>query len=68
MRHAVQEATAAQGEVQALQPPTLGSAAPQLSAAEDPVARLEKARAMLEKGLITPEEFAQVRERILATM
>jgi uncharacterized membrane protein YdbT with pleckstrin-like domain len=66
-RHAVQEATAAMGEVQAATP-TLGSAAPQPAAPEDPVQRLQKAREMLEKGLITPEEFEQVRARILQTM
>ncbi len=66
-RHAVQEATAAMGEVHAAAP-TLGSAQPQPAATDDPVVRLEKARVMLEKGLITPDEFAQVRARILETM
>jgi uncharacterized membrane protein YdbT with pleckstrin-like domain len=75
-RHAVQEATAALGEVrqagalgdgQADQP-TLGNAQPQPPTADDPVARLRKAREMLETGLITPEEFERVRARILETM
>ena len=67
-RHAVQEATAAMGEVQKADQPALGNAQPQPPVADDPVARLQKAREMLEKGLITPAEFEQVRARILETM
>ena len=69
-RHAVQEATAALGEVQAAQatPTTLGNPSPQPAGADDPMARLQKARAMLESGLITPQEFEQIRTRILGAM
>jgi len=41
---------------------------PTAPVAADPQERLAKAQEMLEKGLISQEEFAQVRQRILAEM
>lgn len=63
-RKAVAEATNAQEELR------LPAQAPQTAdtAPADPQARLQRAQEMAEKGLITQEEFAEVRKRILAEM
>ena len=60
-RRAVQQASAD------MQGPSRG--APLLRSAEDdPVARLEKAKVMLDKGLISPEEFAETKARLLGSL
>lgn len=37
-------------------------------AASDPVAKLAQAKAMLDQGLLSPEEYASIRARILSTL
>ncbi len=66
-RKAVAEAAEAHHDVHADSHAAPGAAAASLAAA-DPQERLAKAQEMLDKGLISPEEFAQVRQRILAEM
>lgn len=63
-RKAVAEAAEAHHDVHPdAQPAPAAAAAP-----ADPQERLAKAQDMLEKGMISQEEFAQVRQRILAEM
>ena len=60
-RRAVQQASAdLQGPGRALPPSR--------EVDDDPVQRLEKAKAMLDKGLISPEEFAATKARVLGTL
>ena len=63
-RKAVAEATEAHGEYQR----TTADPAPAAAQAVDPQERLAKAQDMLDKGLISQEEFAQIRQRIVAEM
>jgi hypothetical protein len=60
-RKAVHEAAQALHEVRETQPAPVGEVVQH----EDPVQRLEKAKAMLDKGLISPQEYADIRTRLL---
>lgn len=58
-RRAVQQASAD------MQGPAGGARLPAPAAAEDPVARLARAKAMLDQGLIAPEEYQATKDRLL---
>ena len=61
-----QRATSA--EAQDLASAAAEAPAPKAAAApadDDPVARLERLKALLDKGLIEPEEYAEVKRRVL---
>jgi len=67
-RRAVAEATEAASEIRLAAPEGQAMAAGPSGGAASPEERLARAEAMRDKGLITPEEYEQVRKRIVAEM